>query len=452
MSSIGSTAGINGAGCADYAGVLAGQNVDERGAGFSAILSEAITACEALPDSAADIRADSETAEEPPDAHAYDWRKKYEYRTPPAAAGADHPEESGESTQLETSDAIFNDTPVLDDTPVQSYEYYGYSASAGTPSSGADYSDMIADALRDEIARMSAMAGSGYSAMPDGLAPMQSSGIEQMIISAASTGQASDAQIALFMLCMMMQTNQDGDFSMLMQMMATMLTQVQGDSDALRSSVLSSGYDQSVLSAINMNVFDAAGSGLPGSLRALLPLNGWVPTTPAIRSTETNRSPQLYRAVVEQFRVETTPRYQPRDGKSYCNIFVWDVTSAMGAEIPYRTDSQTGEPWPEDTGNAISMSAARMDAWLERFGETYGWREVDAQTAQYYANQGKPAVTTAGNIGHVQVVVPSRDGGYDPQRGVTIAQAGGHLTSYTGIARTYSAAALSEKVRYWVHE
>ena len=450
MSSTGPTTGINGTGYTDYAGVFAGQNVEERGAGFSAILSEAITACEELPDSASDSSAGPGAIEEPQDAHAHIIRyKKYEYRSPPAAIDANPPEETDrpvESGQLEASDAALNDIPV------QSYEYYENSASTNTQAPGADYSSMIAGALQDEIARMSAMAGAGYSAMPDGLMPMQSSGIEQMIISAASTGKVSDAQIALFMLSMMMQTNQDGDFSMLMQMMATMLTQVQGDTDALRNSVMSSGYDQSVLGAIDKNVFNHAGFGSPGSLRALTPLNGWVPTTPAVRSTEANRSPQLYRAIVDQFRVETTPRYQPRDGKSYCNIFVWDVTSAMGAEIPYRTDSQTGEPWPEDTGNAISMSAARMDAWLERFGETYGWREADAQTAQYYANQGKPAVTTAGSVGHVQVVVPSRDGGYDPQRGVTIAQAGGNLTSYTSIKRTYSDAVLREKVRYWVHE
>jgi len=213
---------------------------------------------------------------------------------------------------------------------------------------------------------------------------------------------------------------------------------------------MTSDYDRYVMNTIN-NAYSPGIPGRSGTGQALLPVDGWVPTTPAIVSTAGYRNPQLYSAVVNQFRVETTERYQSRDGKTYCNIFVWDVTSAMGAEIPYRTDSVTGQPWPEDKSNAISMSAARMDTWLETFGSSYGWREVDARTAQWYANEGRPAVTTAGSIGHVQIVVPSRDGRYDEERGVTIAQAGGPLTSYRYITSTYSSSALRDHVRYWVH-
>jgi len=67
------------------------------------------------------------------------------------------------------------------------------------------------------------------------------------------------------------------------------------------------------------------------------------------------------------------------------------------------------------------MGAIAMDKWLAEHGGKYGWQEVDARTAQMHANQGRPAVTTAGSIGHVQMVVPSRDGSFDPVRGVTIA-------------------------------
>ena len=158
--------------------------------------------------------------------------------------------------------------------------------------------------------------------------------------------------------------------------------------------------------------------------------------------------------MIAQFKVETAERYRPyRDGFTYCNIFMWDVTSAMGAEIPHYTDPNTGEPrYHPDVKGAKSMNARAIDAWLKTHGPDYGWREVDAETAQRYANEGKPAVTTSGNIDHVQVVCPSKDGTFDPIRGVTIAQAGRIVTSYTHISSTYSANTLKNNISYFVHD
>jgi hypothetical protein len=275
-----------------------------------------------------------------------------------------------------------------------------------------------------------------------------------MILTAASSGEITDAQIALFMLVMMMQTSQDSDFSMLMQMMATMLTQMQGDTETLRNTVMSSNNDPFVLDAIDRRVFNARMPELSGTGLPIIPVDAWRPTTPAITSDVHNRSPELYRAVINQFRVETSERYRPgRNDATYCNIFVWDVTRAMGAEIPHYTDRETGEPrFPPDTRGARSMGAIAICQWLSTHGPTYGWREVDAETAQRYANEGRPAVTSAGNLRHVQMVAPSRDRGFDPVRGVAIAQAGSIVTSYTYITRIYGANAMRNSVRYWVHE
>jgi len=216
---------------------------------------------------------------------------------------------------------------------------------------------------------------------------------------------------------------------------------------------MTSDNDPFYLDLIERNVFgawinDGAGSGLP-----IVPVDAWRPTTPVVTSNIGNRSPSLYRAVLDQFRVETAERYRPgRNDTTYCNIYVWDVTRAMGAELPLYTDRETGEPrFPPDTRGARSMGARAMCEWLQTHGQTYGWREVDAATAQWYANQGKPAVTSSGQRGHVQMVCPSRDGRFDPIRGVTIAQAGRIVTNYTHISSTYSAAGLND-VRYWVHE
>jgi len=332
------------------------------------------------------------------------------------------------------------------------YEYTGTQATSGAASPGTDFSAAIADALRDELTRLSVTASSGFSTGLPGGMPVQGQGIEELILSAASTGQVSDAQIALFMLCMMMQTSQDGDFSMLMNMMATMLTQIQGDADKVRNNVMTSDYDPYYLDLIDRNVFNTRFREAGGAGQAVLPVDAWRPTTPVITSDASFRSPQLYRAVIDQFQVETAERYRPgRNDATYCNIFMWDVTRAMGAEIPHYTDRETGEPrFPPDTKGARSMGARAICQWLQTHGETYGWREVDAETAQRYANAGRPAVTSAGERGHVQVVCPSRDGGFDPVRGVTIAQAGRIVTNYSHITSTYSGNGLND-VRYWVH-
>ena len=330
-------------------------------------------------------------------------------------------------------------------------EYTETPAATTDPQTELDFTAALAEALKDEAARMSVTAGTGMSGM-QGYMPLQSQGLEQMILSAASSGQVSDAQTALFMLCMMMQSNQDGEFSMLMQMMASLLTNIQDESQKLRDSVMSSDYDPYVLDTVDNGVFGTRISAIAGPGGAILPVEAWRPATPAVKSYEDNRSPELYRAVINQFNVETSERYRPgRNDSTYCNIFVWDVTRAMGAEIPHYTDPETGEPrYYPDTKGAKSMGAIATDEWLQKYGQYYGWQEVDAETAQMHANEGKPAVTSAGSLGHVQIICPSRDGEYDPVRGVTVAQAGRIVTNFEYISGTFSAAG-RQNVRYWIH-
>ena len=59
-----------------------------------------------------------------------------------------------------------------------------------------------------------------------------------------------------------------------------------------------------------------------------------------------NRSMDNYQAVLNEFGVETNPRYLQRNGNTYCNIFVWDATKAMGAEIPH---------WVNSSGDAVDV-------------------------------------------------------------------------------------------------
>ncbi len=184
-----------------------------------------------------------------------------------------------------------------------------------------------------------------------------------------------------------------------------------------------------------------------------LPDNPGEPATYPISSNKSNRSASLYNSVVSQFDVENTYRYQKRGGNTYCNIYVWDVTSAMGAEIPYYTDSN-GNIIDTSTSGGTYMNANRMNDWLDSKGSEYGWVKVTAEQAQKYANMGYPSVASwknpSGGHGHIQMVVPSKDGSYSESKGVTISQAGSKNIEYGYIDDVYKASALDD-VEYYVN-
>ncbi|MCK5129564.1 MAG: hypothetical protein KAQ68_06920 [Clostridiales bacterium] len=187
-----------------------------------------------------------------------------------------------------------------------------------------------------------------------------------------------------------------------------------------------------------------------------IPSQAWKATSPSITNNFSNRSAQMYRRVIDQFNVENNPRYTPNKngrGDTYCNIFVWDVTQAMNAEIPHYINPVTKDPmYYPNTKGAKETTANRIYDWLHEKGAEYGWKKVDAQTAQRLANQGNPVVTAkhnTGKSGHVQVVCPSKDGTYDSRRGVTVAQAGSKLSSYTYATRIFGSNL--SKVTYFAH-
>jgi len=148
--------------------------------------------------------------------------------------------------------------------------------------------------------------------------------------------------------------------------------------------------------------------------RRQYPVNGEVTSSPDLRQQE------LYDAVINQFGVETNPRYTGPE--TYCNIFVSDVTRAMGVEIPHWVDkdgravqfSGTAEPgWRE-------LNVQGMRTWLQGEGSSK-WRAVSAEEAQRLANSGKPTVVLDGRGTHIGVVRP---GEIDSQKGPALAQAG----------------------------
>jgi predicted chitinase/murein DD-endopeptidase MepM/ murein hydrolase activator NlpD len=158
-------------------------------------------------------------------------------------------------------------------------------------------------------------------------------------------------------------------------------------------------------------------SAAPGTTN----VNAWIPVDAPLKGDPSNRNAETYADVIDQFAVGSNPRHLPRDGNTYCNIFAWDVTKAMGAEIPHWVDG-AGNPMPANQGREMDANAGHL--WLQNQGPQHGWREVSAQEAQALANQGHPAVASwynPGGIGHIAVVRP----GELTSRGPATAQAGG---------------------------
>ncbi len=238
---------------------------------------------------------------------------------------------------------------------------------------------------------------------------------------------------------------------------AALMEQSSDSTGALMSALLSMGGSNMSTMAV-LSLYDAIAdksqtdSSFMTTATGNVTMSPWKPTQPAITSNVFNRSAARYTAVINQFNVESNPRYSTDQGGTYCNIFVWDVTSAMGAEIPHYYNAETGEPMEYGDAGATQMTANAMYNWLHEHGDEYGWVEVSAEDAQQLANQGHPVVTALyrnGPHGHVQMVCPSKDGQYNEEKGVTIAQAGRNLRSYTYITNIYNASL--PKVSYFAH-
>ena len=263
-----------------------------------------------------------------------------------------------------------------------------------------------------------------------------------------------ESAILLFCALLMSGMGGEGQSEGTNEIAMALMTAVAGmsseSSGGMYARVMDSKYDYSVLDQVSERVFQRTDG-------EATPYAAGKPCNPELFSTQSNRSAANYRAIINQFDVENNGRYKVNKkgtGDTYCNIFMWDVTSAMSAEIPHYTDKETGEPrtYP-DTKGAMAMTANRMHDWLGKHGQTYGWKEATAEEAQAYANAGRPAVTVwknSGGHGHVQIVAPSKDGTYNAQKGVAIAQAGRRLRNDAYATDIYGSSTMKQ-IKYYVH-
>lgn len=151
----------------------------------------------------------------------------------------------------------------------------------------------------------------------------------------------------------------------------------------------------------------------------------------AVIGSSSQRSGSILNAAIGQFAVESTKRYQAifdatgRLKDTWCNIFAWDTSCSLDAEIPHWTnpDGSPAEPSWEPGHLQVERSANGTQDWLAEFGAKYGWSLVsEAQDAQERANAGFPTYATLkepNGHGHIAPLIA-----VDAQAGVWIAQAG----------------------------
>ena len=147
---------------------------------------------------------------------------------------------------------------------------------------------------------------------------------------------------------------------------------------------------------------------------------------PPLTNVPGQRDPAIYSQLINQFAVGNNPRFLPQNGDTFCNIFAWDVSRAMGAEIPHWVDN-AGHIMAPDAPHAHEININGGVNWMKSHGVTqFGFHSCTQQQAQDAANQGKLAVVmwknTGSGHGHVAVVRP----GTINAKGPEIAQAGRH--------------------------
>lgn len=154
----------------------------------------------------------------------------------------------------------------------------------------------------------------------------------------------------------------------------------------------------------------------------------WVPLNAPLKGKPEARAPNVITEVVAQFDVTHQIRYQPTAKDTFCSTFSWDVTRALGCEIPHWVDSNNKPAKPGGSGKELNVN--RTLDWLDTEGIDVGWMKVAELEARLRTKAGYPTVGLWKNSmghGHIAVLVPPRAGAVDA---TFIAQAGLHCFAY----------------------
>lgn len=107
------------------------------------------------------------------------------------------------------------------------------------------------------------------------------------------------------------------------------------------------------------------------------------------------RTPEAILNVVAIIDPELNASLQARDGLTFCNDAITQLTLPLGCAVP------------------IALANEQHDWLMGGAGKADGWLQVDAETARQRAATGFPTVATwknpSGGHGHIMLVVPSPD-------------------------------------------
>lgn len=145
-------------------------------------------------------------------------------------------------------------------------------------------------------------------------------------------------------------------------------------------------------------------------------VNNYEPIPLLVASTEGKRSPEALAAVVEQFRhyllgadALFAPRTEGAAFLTFCNLFSWGFTRAMGCEVPHWVDKD-GRPASSALPDAFELNANATIRWLDTTGRKAGWRTATRDNALASAARGEAVLLTWPNPkghGHIAVMLPS---------------------------------------------
>lgn len=120
----------------------------------------------------------------------------------------------------------------------------------------------------------------------------------------------------------------------------------------------------------------------------------WKAVQAPVVSREGKRSRALYEQVVKQFGITVNPRYDDdAPGKPRGHIFVWDVSRAMGCEIPHFV-------------GAKELTLAQTCDWVRHEGPMRGWRRVSDLWETLETGKMVVAIPKQPTVKQIAVVAP----------------------------------------------
>lgn len=166
----------------------------------------------------------------------------------------------------------------------------------------------------------------------------------------------------------------------------------------------------------------------------------WRPAFPPLTSGTARREAALTSAIIEQFRVEDAKRYQPDEFGTRCNLFLSDVTRALGCHVP--------ELWKVGPTYNEQRANHQIDWLKSKHAELAGWHPVANDAAALErVNLGHVVVvgwhSGSDSPGHVAIGKPSAGA-----RVLHVAQAGRSCFTDGPVSQGFGLL----PVRFWTHD